>query len=93
MQLRGELRLFSPGVIVPAKRLRKPFWEVVRCSLLDICERNILTSEVTGPNKLRIVLTGNFLAEEVRKLANCLSEFPGKTAEAVVRKTKCFPLK
>ena len=36
------------------------------------------------------VLRGNFLDRGVRKLVGRLSEFPGKTAGAVVKKPQCF---
>ena len=90
MQLRNGLRLSPPGIIVPAHGIRQPFWEVVRRALLDICDRNILTSEVIGHNQLISVITENFLDKGVRKLAKSLSELPGKTVEAAIKKPQ-FP--
>ena len=84
-RLRDGLCRFSPGIILQAKRLRKHFWKIIRSSLLDICDRNILTSEVIRSNSAISVITENFLDKWVRTLAKYLSELPGKTDDAVVK--------
>ena len=89
-KLRDGLGICSPGIIVPGQRIRKHFGKVVRRSLLDICDRNILASAVTRRNHLLLVLTENFLDKGVRKLAKSLSELPGKTVEAAIKKPQ-FP--
>ena len=65
-EMRDVLGLCTPGIIVPAKRLRKAFSEIIRKSILDICDRDVLTSEVTRSNNLLIVLAGNFLDKGVQ---------------------------
>ena len=78
---------------MPANRIRKPFWKLISKSLLDICDRNILISEVIRSGNLLSVLTENFLDKGVQKLAECLSELAGKTADSVIKKQQCFLLK
>ena len=75
-----------PGIIVQAQGIRIPSRNVKRGSLLDICDRNISTSEVIRHNHMISVLTGNFLDEWVRGLAKRLSELPVRAAEAVIKK-------
>ena len=91
-RLRYGLRLFFPGVIMTSKRIRKPYRGVIGKSLLDIRDRNILTSEVIRSSNMRTVLTENFLDKGARKLAVRLSELPGKTAASVIKKPQCFRL-
>ena len=86
------LCLCLPVIIEPAKRLRNPFWKVIRKPLLEIRDRNVLTSEVIMSKNLLSVLQGNFLEKGVRKLVEWLSELSGKTAGAAVKKPQCFRL-
>ena len=60
-KLRDGRGLCSPGIIVQDQRIRQPLRNAVRRSLLDICHRNILTSEVIMRNRLTSVLTEHFL--------------------------------
>ena len=60
-QLRDGLCLCAPGIVEPAKRQRKTFWEAITKLLLEVCDRNILTSEkIRSPHLLNLI-RGNFL--------------------------------
>ena len=58
---RGGLGLCSPCVIAPASRVPKPFWEVIRSTLLYVCNINLLTAEKIWPIDMLNVLRRNFL--------------------------------
>ena len=62
-KLRDGLSLCSPGIVEPAKRQRKPCWKLLSQLLLEVCDHNILTSEVIRSTNLFSVLQENFLDE------------------------------
>ena len=92
-RLRDWLFLRSPGIIEHVQRIRKHCWNVMSRSLLDICDRNILASDVIRPNNILSAPTENFLAKWGQSLTNCLSELSGRTAEAATEKPQFARLK
>ena len=65
-QLRDGLGLCSPAIIQPGKRQRKTFWNAISKVLLEVCGRNILTSEVIRPPKPVEGVTRKFLDKGCR---------------------------
>ena len=83
-QLRDGLGLCSPAIIQPEQRQRKTFWKAISKVLLDVCDRNILTSEVTRSEKMMKALQEKFLDKLAQKLMGRLSNFQAKAVETAI---------
>ena len=91
--LREGLCLCSPAIIQLGKRQRKTFWKAISKVLLEVCSRNILTSEVIASTNLMQALREKSLDSGVRKLTECLSNLPGNSVGAVIKRPQCFRLR
>ena len=82
-----------PGIIIPGERNPGPVRIAIRNDLLEICNPDLLPPGQLRSTSLLGVLQEEYLDKVVRKLTDCLSEFPGKTAGPVIRKPQRFCLK
>ena len=74
------------------KRQGKTFWKEIRKLLLEVCDRNILTSTITTSQNLLNASQENLLDKWVQKLVECLPSLSGKKENAVIKKPQCFRL-